>query len=112
AGHDVHVFTLDLPADVRADVPAGVHLHETPSLADRVRSGGLPAELSAALAAGGEGVYRLAIGWLLCSALLDVHRQQPFDIVEAPEVEALVLPLMLARPDPPLPVITHLHCCT
>lgn len=111
AGHDVHVFTLTLPADARANVPAGVHLHETPALAERVAGGQLPAELAATINAGGEAIYRLSIGWLLGNALLEEHRQQPFDIVEAPEVEALGLPLLLDDGFA-APVVTHLHCAT
>ncbi len=111
AGHEVHVFTLTLPADSRANIPSGVIVHETPSLAERVQAGTLPANLAATISAGGEGMYRLATGWLLCAELLQHHRQQPFDVAETPEVEALGLPLMLDA-DLDLPVIAHLHCCT
>jgi glycosyltransferase involved in cell wall biosynthesis len=111
AGVDVHVFTLNLPAGVCADVPQGVHLHETPDLAARIDSGQLPAALPAALHAGGEGVYRLAIGQLLTNAFLEEHVRKPFDLVEAPEVEALGLPLLL-HPTARVPVVTHLHCAS
>jgi glycosyltransferase involved in cell wall biosynthesis len=111
AGHDVHVFTLGIPADLRASVPAGVALHEVCDLAGRVQNGTVPGALAAMVHAGGDGVYRLAIASLLCAELLTVHLQKPFDLVEAPEVEALGLPLLL-NPDFDAPVVTHLHCCT
>lgn len=111
AGHDVHVFTLTLPADVRADLPDGIAVHETAGVAECVQAGALPDRLGAAIGAGGEGIYRLSIASRLAGALLDAHAQEAFDVVEAPEVEALGLPLLL-RSDFAVPVITHLHCCT
>lgn len=111
AGHDVHVFTLTVPAELRSQTPAGVWLHETPDLASRVAAGTLPSELAASINAGGEGIYRLAIGVLLTEALLAAHRERPFDVVETPDVEALGLPLLM-REGRNVPVITHLHCCT
>src|SRR6478609_3588493 len=89
AGHEVHVFTLALPADVRAGIPVGVTIHEVEDLAARVRTGNVLGALAAVVNAGGEGVYRLALGVLLCEAVREAHRQIPFDVVEAPEVEAL-----------------------
>lgn len=111
AGHDVHVFTPPLPDDVRADLPADVHVHEVADLARRVQSGDVQAAPAANLHAGGDGVYRLALGCLLCDAVLAEHREAPFDVVEAPEVEALGLPLSI-RADFDAPVVAHLHCCT
>ena len=111
AGHDAHVFTFTLPDDVSASIPPGVTVHEIPDLATRVHTGALPGPLAAALGAGGEGMYRLALGQLLCDAFHESHRDRPFDIVEAPEVEALGLPLLLAA-NVDVPVVTHLHCCT
>jgi len=111
AGHEVHVFTLAIPAELRASVPTGVTLHEVCDLAGRIQNGSVPGALAATVQAGGEGVYRLAIASLLCAELLRVHQQQAFDLVEAPEVEALGLPLLL-NPDFDAPVVTHLHCCT
>ncbi len=111
AGHDVHVFTFELPDDVRPHLPGSIRLHEIPTLARRVQEGDVPAPLAAATQAGGDGVYRLALATLLCEELLRHHRDHPFDIVEAPEVEALGLPLSL-RPDIDLPVVAHLHCAT
>jgi glycogen(starch) synthase len=109
SGHEPHVFTpaLDL---TDADVPAGVTLHPVEHVATRLAAG--PLALGAgALGAGGEGVYRLALAWLLCEAFLTAHRADRFDIVEAPEVEALGLPLLLdSQRD--VPVVTHLHCCS
>ena len=111
AGHDVHVFTLTLPADVRPELPAEIHVHETRGLAESVQDGLIPASSAASAVAGGEGVYRLAIAWKLAGALLEQHSHEPFDVVEAPEVEALGLPLLL-QPHFDVPVVTHLHCCT
>jgi glycosyltransferase involved in cell wall biosynthesis len=111
AGHDVHVFTLGVPAEVRAGTPAGVNLHEAADLATRVQTGTVSAGTAAAINGGGEGVYRLAVGWLLCAAMLEEHRVTPFDVVEAPEVEALGLPLVL-NDLVDVPVVTHLHCCS
>lgn len=109
AGHETHVFTLTLPEDVRAqlcELPAGVIVHEVSSLAQR----GLA---NPAIAAAGEGGYRLAMGWLLCDAMMVIHRRSPFDIVEAPEVDSLALPLLLNRSlAPQLPIVTHLHLCS
>jgi glycosyltransferase involved in cell wall biosynthesis len=111
AGHDVHVFTLTLPDDVRADIPSRVTIHETPDLASRVHQRTVSPELSAAAQSGGDGVYRLSIASLLCQELKNIHTVQPFDIVESPEVEALALPLLL-DPHFDAPIVTHLHCCT
>jgi len=111
AGHDVHVFTFGIPPELRAATPEGVRLHEVAGLAERTHVGALSVELAAAVNAGGEGVYRLALGWLLCGALLAEHRERPFDVVEAPEVEGLALPLLTSS-TLNAPVITHLHCCT
>ncbi len=111
AGHEVHVFTFDLPDTARAAAPAGVHLHEVPDLATRVQRGTLDSALAAVINAGGEAVYRLALGWLLSGALRECHRDRPLDVVEASEVEALGLPLMLDEGFD-VPVVTHLHCCT
>jgi len=105
------VFTLGVPAEVRALTPAGVTLHETVDLATRVQAGTVSAATAAAINGGGEGVYRLAVGWLLCGAMLEEHRTKAFDIVEAPEVEALGLPLLL-NDLADVPVVTHLHCCS
>src|SRR5258706_8648564 len=111
AGHDVHVFTLTVPADVRAQTPAGVRLHEVTDLAGRLREGTVLPVMAAAINGGGEGVYRLAVGWLLCAVVLEAHREKRFDIVEGPEVEALALPLML-NAEFDAPVVTQLHCCS
>jgi len=123
AGHEAHIFTPALPADVRAGVPANVTLHEVADLATRVAEGGLPAELAAATESGGEAVYRLAIGWLLCEAAREFHAAElaagrgGLDILETPEYEALGLPLLLQehgeRGGPrPFPVVTQLHLCS
>src|SRR5437868_9166540 len=111
AGHDVHIFTLAIPDDARASIPVGVHFHESPDLATRMQRGDVSSILASTIEAAGEGAYRLAIASLLCDALLQIHAHQPFDLIEAPEVDALALPLML-RSDFDAPVITHLHCCT
>jgi len=109
AGHDVHVFTFTLSDDVKLKLPRDVTVHEVSDLAGRVHIGDISAPLAAAIQGGGEGVYRLTLGSLLCDALLRVHQKEPFDIVEAPEVEALGLPLLLMN-DFGAPVVTHLHC--
>ncbi|HSZ56708.1 MAG TPA: glycosyltransferase family 4 protein, partial [Tepidisphaeraceae bacterium] len=111
AGHDVHVFTFTLPADVRERLPCEIRVHEVPDLAERVRRNEISGELAAGLQVGGEGIYRLALGWLLCEQLLRVHSEKPFDLVETPEVEALGLPLMLDDSFD-APVLVQLHCCT
>lgn len=110
AGHDVHVFTLTLPEDVRRQIPPAIHVHEGASLSEAVQGGAVPAPLAAAAAAGGAGTYRLALAWRLAEPLLALHRDHPFDLVEAPEVEALGLPLILSGFDAPM--VTHIHCPT
>jgi hypothetical protein len=45
-GHDVHVFTLTLPADVRMRVPAGITVHEAADLAQAIHQDELPASNS------------------------------------------------------------------
>ncbi len=108
AGHDAHVFTLS--ADL-TDVPPGVTLHPSADLAERVRTGRVSAAAAAAVNAGGEGFYRLAVASILTAAFRAEHARRPFDVVEAPEVDALGLPLLLdAGRD--VPVVTHLHCCS
>ena len=108
AGHDAHVFTLSAE---RTDVPPGVTLHPTADLAERVRTGRVVAAAAAAVNAGGEGVYRMAVATILTDAFLAEHARRPFDVVEVPEVDALGLPLLL-DPDRDVPVVTHLHCCS
>ncbi|HEY2588333.1 MAG TPA: glycosyltransferase family 4 protein [Tepidisphaeraceae bacterium] len=110
AGHDVHVFTLTLPEDVRRQIPPEIRVHEAAALSEAMQGRTVPAPLAAAAAAGGAGAYRLALAWRLAEPLLALHRDQPFDVVEAPEVEALGLPLLLCGFD--APVVTHLHCPT
>ena len=108
AGHEPHVFTLTLPKAARDAAPAGVTLHETPDLAERIASQTLPESLAGAALAAGLGAYKLALAWLLTECVRDVHARSPFDIVEAPEYEALGLPLMI-HPAPRLPVVTQAH---
>lgn len=108
AGHDVHLFTLTLPDDVRASVPANIHLHEVQDIAERVAAGTLDPRTGAAMLSGGPGIYKLAVGKLLCDAALSLHAQSPIDLLEAAEYEALALPLML-DPHRPFPVITQVH---
>jgi glycosyltransferase involved in cell wall biosynthesis len=113
AGHEPLIFTPILPGDsakIRAELAtARVQLVEVPDLAACV--GTLPAPLAAAVESGGEAVYRVALGWLLCEAAREHHRRHRLDIVEAAEYESLGLPLMI-RPEPGLPVVTHLHLCS
>ncbi len=110
AGHEAHVFTLSLDSTAAAP-PPGVTLRQTADLAERVHCGEILPPLAAAIHAGGEAVYRLAIAWLLTADFLASHRQNPFDILEVPDVEALGLPLLL-DPSRDLPIVAHLHCCT
>ena len=117
-GHDVHIFTFSVREDVRRqfaeDSIAPVVLHDVADLATRVANGRISAELAAAASAGGDAVYRLAMGAMLGEALIAEHVIRPFDVVEAPEYEALTLPLMLSLRQagtsvPPLAVVTQLH---
>jgi glycosyltransferase involved in cell wall biosynthesis len=109
AGHEPHLFTFTLPADVRASVPAGIHLHEVADLAERVAAGAIPPPLAAAVHAGGEPIYRFALASLLCDAVRAAHAATPFDIIEGPEYEALALPLLLLPLGGEVRIITHLH---
>lgn len=111
AGHEVHVFTFGVPAELLAGLPANLHVHPCADLAARVNEGTVPGPLGAAVEAGGEAVYRLALGWLLCEEARAYHRAAGLDVVEGPEYEALALPLML-HPEADLPVVTHLHLCS
>jgi glycosyltransferase involved in cell wall biosynthesis len=108
AGHDAHLFTFPIPTELRAALPSKILLHEVADLAERGQSGAVPAPLAAAIHAGGEATYRLALGALLCAKVREVHAATPFDVIEAPEYEALALPLIVS-PIPGLPVVTHLH---
>jgi glycosyltransferase involved in cell wall biosynthesis len=110
AGHDVHVFVPPLAADVGAEA-APLAIHEVAGIVESVSSGEILPSLSAIIFQGGQAVYRLALAWRLSEALLAEHSVKPFDIVDAPEVEALGLPLLL-RGDFHVPVVTQLHCCT
>ncbi|HUO06705.1 MAG TPA: glycosyltransferase family 4 protein [Phycisphaerae bacterium] len=119
AGHDVHIFTFPLPDDVQRqfaeDSGHKITLHAVPDLATRVAGGAVSAELAAAVQAGGEAIYRLAMGALLSDALLADHAAKPFDVVEAPECEGLTVPLMLslrqagAHEAKPLAIVTQIH---
>jgi glycosyltransferase involved in cell wall biosynthesis len=111
AGHEPHVFTLSESPSQPQNIPPGVVLHQTPDPAARVLAGTLSAELSAALNAGGEAIYRLGIAWLLTDAFQREHQQNAFDIVEVADVDASGLPLLLDA-GRSLPVIVHLHTCT
>src|SRR5690348_12419350 len=55
AGHDVHVFTLALPDDVRSSLASNFTIHEGADLATRVQQGIVSPELAAALQSGGDG---------------------------------------------------------
>jgi glycosyltransferase involved in cell wall biosynthesis len=110
AGHEPHVFTVGLTDSLPTNVPDGVVCHLTPDHAQRLINGDLSGELSAVLNCGGEGVYRLAIAWLLTDAFRREHRLRRFDVVEVADVDACGLPLLLG--DRTLPVIVHLHTCS
>ena len=107
-GHEPHIFTLTLPAAVRAAVPRGVIVHEVADFAERVANGSMPASQAAALSGGVPAIYKLAVGRLLAEAVLAEHACMPFDIAEAAEYEALGLPL-LARRSEGMPVVTQIH---
>ena len=113
AGHDVHLFTLPVPADALGNLQLPDHLtvHQVGGLIDRLGSMLTHPVAAAALANPGRTSCRFADAFLLCDALRAEHRRAPFDIVEAPEVDALALPLLLA-PEPNLPVVIMLHACT
>jgi len=113
AGHDVHLFTLPVHAEVLQDLnlPRQLTVHQVGGLLDRIGSAQTHPVAAAALANPGRTSCRFADAFLLCDALRTQHRQTPFDIVEAPEVDALALPLLLA-PEPDLPIVVMLHACT
>ncbi len=117
---DAHIFTFTLPDDVRAKLPTlapRVRVHEVADLAQRVAAGTLAAELSAAIQIGGDVTYRLAMAALLSDAALAAHAAMPFDVIEAPEYEALGVPLALrlanmaggAAGEKWPALVTHLH---
>lgn len=108
AGHEPHVFTINVGSESREMVPAGVFLHEVDDVAARVEKGTLPRVLGAAALRGSGATYKLGIGALLCDALRTEHAARPFDVVEAAECEGLALPLVL-RPIPKLPVVVQIH---
>jgi glycosyltransferase involved in cell wall biosynthesis len=96
-----------------------VVVHEVEGLAERVQHAALrrrytgadgwgDPKMAAAIHSGGEAVYRLAMAGLLCDAVRQVHASIGLDVVEAPEYEALGLPLVLS-PIAGLPLVTHLH---
>ncbi len=110
AGHQPHLFTLSLPNDCRDHTPPGVVVHEVEDLAAGQRGGQLHAASVSALAAGGEAMYRLGLAWRLTQQVLKTHRQTPFDIAEAAEVDASGLPLLLENTG--IPVVTQMHLCS
>ncbi|HVS72418.1 MAG TPA: glycosyltransferase family 4 protein [Phycisphaerae bacterium] len=112
-GHDIHLFTFHLPPDLLATLPANITFHPIPDLAQRTADNAVPPELAAAAQSAGPSLHFLIQGALLADALLAAHAHAPFDIVEAPDYEALILPLIwrLATatiPNPPA-TITHIH---
>jgi glycosyltransferase involved in cell wall biosynthesis len=111
-GEEVHLFTFHLPADVLANLPTNIRFHAVPDLAARVAQRLVPPELAAAQS-GGPALHFLTQGTLLADALLAQHAATPFDVVEAPDYEALLLPLAhrLATENiahPPA-TVTHIH---
>lgn len=113
ARHDVHLFTLPVPPDALADLhlPPSLTVHQVGGVIDRIGTMLTHPIAAAALANPGRTACRFADAFLLCDALRAEHRRNPFDIVEAPEVDALALPLLLS-PEPNLPVVVMLHACT
>lgn len=115
AGHHAHIFTLSLPPDVRfslnsqhSALSTRLAIHETPDLAERITANTLPGPLGSVLLNGGLPIYKLAVGALLADNLRQIHAITPLDIIEAPEYEALGLPLML-DPIPGVPIVTQIH---
>jgi glycosyltransferase involved in cell wall biosynthesis len=112
-GHDVHVFTFHLPADLLATLPKNITFHPTSDLAQRAADALFSLELAAAAQSAGPPVHFLTQGTLFAAALLHQHATTPFDIVEAPDYEALLLPLIHrlhteSIPHPPA-TVTHIH---
>jgi glycosyltransferase involved in cell wall biosynthesis len=101
AGHEVHVFTLVLPANAQRNWGDGIHVHEldVPPL-DSSAPGGIRL--------GGATLYRLASARAFAGGALHVHRKTPLDILEAPEYEAPASLLLGGD----IPVITHIHSGT
>jgi len=101
AGHEVHVFTLPLPTDVRP-VGAGYAIHELDEAA-------LPCQFPRALPMGDQLKFRMALQAAFADAVAALHAKSPLDIIESPEYEApakLLIERQLA------PVVTHLHSGT
>lgn len=112
-GHEVHVFTFHLPPDLLATLPRNITFHPALDLAGRVAEGRVPPELAAAAQSAGPALHFLTQGTLLAATLLEVHAKMPFDLVEAPDYEALLLPLIHrlnteAIAHPPA-TVTHIH---
>jgi len=111
AGHEAHLFTLTVPPHIKAGLPRNVFVHDVPDIAEQISSGTLPGPLGVTALNGELPIYKLAVAALLANALREAHSKSAFDIVEAPEYEALALPLMF-RPLPGVPVVTQIHLCT
>jgi glycosyltransferase involved in cell wall biosynthesis len=108
AGHDVHVITAQAVDSEAAIAAPSYLLHAAGEPAEAL--GDDPAQAAALAMAmqGGLGMYHLAVAVSLCRKMRELHEAEPFDLVEAPDYQALGLPLMI---DPPadLPIVTHLH---
>lgn len=92
AGHEPHIFTLQLPS--LPTLPPGVTLHEI-----TLPSPAQPPEACAEL------IYRLTLADAFAGHVLAAHRTTPFDIIEGPEYESPGRGLAQCN----IPLITHLH---
>ncbi len=106
AGHSVHIFTFTVPPDARAAIPSNIQLHEVEDLAVHVARDSVPEEIVPFVESGGEAAYRFALATLLCLRVREYHAEGRWgeeygglDIVEAPEYEALGLPLLALPPE-------------
>lgn len=111
SGHEPHVFACGISDETRRLLPAAVHLHHVPELAEGVAAGQIDARAGGVLGNAGLAGQLYAHSELICQSVRDVHRATPFDVVETPDVYAAGLPLML-RPIPGVPVVTMLHAGT
>lgn len=104
AGADVHVFTLTLPAGAVVDLGPRVQVHQVREMAERLLAG---EDLGDAVSSG-VAAQRLLQSECFAQA---VHAAGPFDVIEAPEYEALGLGCMYTYQNAATrPVIvTHVH---
>jgi glycosyltransferase involved in cell wall biosynthesis len=105
AGHEPHIFTLTLPADALRNLPEKVWVHQVPDLA------AVANQATAEIISLGPGAYRFAVSEQFYQCVKSVHEKTPFDVIEAPEYEALAA-AFIARPLYDVAVVTQLHSCS